>query len=381
MAAAGLFWAASPLLGLYGRPEIQTVPVARLVANLQRELAATPRDPDIHIRLARLYGMAYFLNADELPVLRGKPDQVWFGYEPNLVPHPVRPGGTIGSRSEAARQYLEKATEHYRTALELEPDSLLARLGYGWTLEQAGSRPEAIAEYRRVIEIAWPKESPSRLAGLGQRFYTSEAAGYLIPLLDPDRDAVEIAELRRRIEHLGRLPRTITPIAVPLSDEATVERIVDPNASVMFDADGSGLRRQWTWISPDAGWLVYDAQGDSQITSALQWFGNVTFWLFWNNGYEALAALDDDGDGELKGNELRYLAIWRDANTDGVSDPGEVRPLADHGIISLSCHFTVGDDVLLAARSEAGVRLRNRRVRPTYDVILRPASLLTAPAP
>jgi hypothetical protein len=214
-----------------------------------------------------------------------------------------------------------------------------------------------------------------------QRFITDEAIGYLVPLLDPQRDAAEIADLRSKQNDLKNRPRAITPIAVPLDDDGDLTSIVESRARVHFDADGSALDREWTWISSRAGWLVYDHDGGGQITSALQLFGNVTFWLFWNNGYEALAALDDDGDGELKGNELRYLAIWRDANTDGVSDPGEVRPLADHGIISLSCHFTVGDDVLLAARSEAGVRLRNRRVRPTYDVILRPASLLTAPAP
>ena len=86
------------------------------------------------------------------------------------------------------------------------------------------------------------------------------------------------------------------------------------------DADGSALPR-WTWISSRAGWLVHDPRRTGEITSALQWFGNVTFWLFWENGYDALAALDDDADGELAGDELRDLAIWHDRNSTGTSEP------------------------------------------------------------
>jgi hypothetical protein len=140
---------------------------------------------------------------------------------------------------------------------------------------------------------------------------------------------------------------------------------------VRFDADGSGSQRQWSWIAPDAGWLVYDARGNGAITSALQLFGSVTFWLFWGNGYEALGALDDNADGELTGTELQHLGIWHDRNRNGLSEAGEVRPLAEHGIIALSCRFAEGDGSRFAAFSESGARLSDGRTRPTYDVILR----------
>jgi hypothetical protein len=63
--------------------------------------------------------------------------------------------------------------------------------------------------------------------------------------------------------------------------------ILDPRERVRFDADGSGPR-DWTWITPEAGWLVHDADGAGTIDSALQLFGSVTFWLFWSNGYEPM---------------------------------------------------------------------------------------------
>ena len=122
-------------------------------------------------------------------------------------------------------------------------------------------------------------------------------------------------------------------------------------------ARGRGSRR-------DAGWLVYDASGRGQITSALQWFGESTFWTFWKNGYEALSALDDNDDGELRGAELRHLGIWRDANGNGRSERGEVRPLAHHGIEAVSCRFAPGDGIYTAAWSHAGVRFAKGRHPP-----------------
>lgn len=369
-----------PLKGIYIGVEARRVPVARLAANLEKQLAASPRNPDLHVKLARLYGMAYSVNSEDVPATtdKGGKDEVWFGHEPNLVPHANVPV-TDQPRTDAARNYLKKSIEHYRAALEADPENQIARLGYGWTLQESGDKPGAIAAYRAVIHKAWPKEQSARFAEW-KPFFTVEAGEYLIPLLDPKGDAQEIAELRSRISRLRSVPRPITPIAIPLHS-TEIKRIVNLEAQVAFDADGSGQRRAWTWISADAGWLVYDAEGKGRIESALQWFGNVTFWVMWNNGYEALAALDDNGDGELTGAELRHLGIWHDRNADGTSDPGEVRPLAKHGIVAVSCRFTAGDGLLTAASSAAGVRFEDGRSGPTYDVILRPARSVSSPAP
>ena len=121
------------------------------------------------------------------------------------------------------------------------------------------------------------------------------------------------------------------------------------------------------WITPQAGWLVFDHDGQGQVTSGLQLFGNVTFWLFWPDGYAALSALDDDGNGQLDQDELEGLAIWRDANGNGVSDPGEVRPVSAWGVRALSCASQTHSTGIRF--NPAGAEFSDGTTRPTYDWI------------
>jgi hypothetical protein len=130
---------------------------------------------------------------------------------------------------------------------------------------------------------------------------------------------------------------SITPILVPLVKGAALNDLVNADAAVTFDLDGSGLPKQWGWTTSNAAWLVFDRDGHGQITSARQMFGDVTFWIFWRDGYEALRSLDDDQDGVLQGSELCGIALWHDRNGNGISEPGEVRPVAECGIVSISC--------------------------------------------
>jgi hypothetical protein len=193
-----------------------------------------------------------------------------------------------------------------------------------------------------------------------------------VPLLDPNKDANEIDDLKARVAILVKLPRPVTPIAIPLKDGLEARDLEDRSAAVRFDADGTGLDRQWTWINPNAAWLVHDPNHTGKITSGLQLFGNVSFWCFWDNGYEALSSLDDNGDGVLSGAELHGLALWHDANGNGVCDPGEVRPLSYYGITGLSCQWqTDAQHPDRIAFSPRGVTFQTGATRPTFDLILR----------
>lgn len=59
----------------------------------------------------------------------------------------------------------------------------------------------------------------------------------------------------------------------------------------------------------------------------------------WKHGFEALATLDKDKDGKVSGGELSALALWFDENRDGVSQPGEVKPLTDPAVAVTALYY------------------------------------------
>lgn len=373
VAVAGLL-SADAARALFARVEIEKVPVERLMKNLEEAVKKDPKDAKAVINLARLHAMAYSLRSDEIPVNQTKPDQIWFGYEPPIVPFNAVAKTDDKEKLKAAKVHLEKALKLYEDALKLAPDDLKAQLGYAWLLTQTDRKADAIKALRKVAEEGWKQDQ--KLKGLfpGTHVFTTETASYLVPLLDKEKDKEEIAKLNERIAEIKKLPRAVTPVAIPLRDGLSAADLEDRDARVAFDADGSGRKERWTWIKGNAAWLVHDPKRTGKIDSALQWFGGVTFWLFWETGYDAMAALDDNRDGELRGAELDGLALWHDANGNGVCDPGEVRSLSEYGIVALSCQFerdaTHPDRI---AYSKAGVTFKDGRTRPTFDLVLHQA--------
>lgn len=179
-------------------------------------------------------------------------------------------------------------------------------------------------------------------------------------------------EVREAVERLRRLPlmSSITPIALALEGCRPLDDLVLPDACVLFDLDGDGVEEPWPWLRPDAGWLVWDPDRRGRITSGRQLLGDRSGWFLFGDGYHVLDALDDDGDGALRGAELDGLALWLDRDSDGVSDPGEVVPVADLGIAGLATAATERLGRSLA--NPCGVELADGRVLPSYDWVLEP---------
>ena len=364
----------------YGAPDLANVPIARLIANLEKEAEKKPKDARFRLNLARVHAMAYAWKADTTQVNRRSRspfESAWFGFDPKHVPFEPVTKTKDKEKLRVAKDHLAKAISSYEEAVKLDPKNLTAQLGLAWCIDQSGDKERAIESYRKVAKAGWEQESKQEFGWGEGRFISVEAGEYLKRLLDPQkfRDRQEIKLLDARAQYLMQLPRGVTPIIVPLIDDVPLDKLIDSEAKVAFDADGSGLDRHWSWIMPKAGWLVYDQHGTGKITSALQMFGNVTFMLFWDSGYQALVSLDDDGDGELAGAELQHLAIWRDVNNNGQSEPGEVKALAEWGIVAVNCNGRMrrdGEDV--AAYAPRGVRFANGHYRPTYDIMLHAAA-------
>lgn len=157
---------------------------------------------------------------------------------------------------------------------------------------------------------------------------------------------------------------TMTGIVVPLADEP-LARLVDSHARVAFDFAGAGEQRPQSWLTADAAWLVWDPDWRGQVRSGLDMIGPRSWSAVWRNGFAALGALDDNGDGQLTGGELDGLALWHDENRNGRSDPGEVVPVNVHGITAISVRGTRTRPGVIT--SPSGVRFEDGRTRPLYD--------------
>jgi hypothetical protein len=394
----------NPGRGMFMFYQTRQVPIDRVLKNLQLKLQKNTNDFEATYYLARVHSMAYSTNLLEVPVRKDNNDPLFEhpAYDRG-IPDTVKPFATDEAR-KAAFQHLTNAITLYERAVVLLKKStnfneqkwmvLPTQLGLAWCLEQAGRTNDAIAMYRKTLKAAWKIEvtgdfdfkqwisdawgdvtagrNPIRIHNRGSLgpgvCYSKEIINYLLRLLNPIKDAAEIAQLNKDKTTLSTLGRVVTPILIPLETNAQLNDLVNDNASVAFDLDGSGFKRKWAWLTPKAGWLVFDPERTGCVESALQMFGNVTFWIFWPNGYEALAALDDNGDGVLSGAELRGLAIWNDRNRDGVSDPCEVTPVEELGIGVISCGSQV--DANDMHWNPAGVIFTNGTFRASYDWIV-----------
>ena len=180
----------------------------------------------------------------------------------------------------------------------------------------------------------------------------------------------EKAAIEKTIEAINSKPRAVTPILIPFGEKTELNEMLAPEKIVRFDLAGDARGAKWSWVQADTGILVWDPQNAGKITSGRQLFGSATWWMFFNDGYEALRTLDDNSNGWIEGEETKGLAIWRDANGNGISDQGEVLPLRHTGVEALAVRGEKGNAGVL--ENAQGARFENGTTRPTYDWIAKP---------
>jgi hypothetical protein len=374
IAALSLCFAAPSSDAKYAMPQIKKVPLKRLLNNLEKQLKESKSGKGtLNLELARLHAMAYSLKlkpeSEVDTTFENRVMSFWRGHEPFEAHHPSQKPADPGNEAEA-KDHLKKAIAHYETVMKTESDykNRLARIGLGWCLIEAGEKDKARNLLRESFQQAKLKteNAKSRLSHAD-----AEMIEYLLPLLDPENDAAEIKVLKETEEEIKKSPRMITPLMFTFrGTDQPLKDLILKNRGVEFDLDGLGSK-SWQWIGKNAAWLVY-ASDNERIESGLQLFGSVTFWIFWDHGFAPLAALDDDFDGRLSGSELEKIAVWNDANENGVSEPGEIHSLKSRGIESLSTSYRTDRDGILT--SACGIRHHDGTCRRVYDFVARPMS-------
>ena len=377
----------------------QLVPVERLIKNAEAQLAKNPADAKAQCTLARIHYLAFHLKHDHAPAFGrdgggGETAPQWMlGWTSNV--ENLNEKGAVKLKDEELIDHASKALKGFNEALKLDPKNGLYALGLASLLEEFSTwmetaKPAAVPDelknitpamlreaYGKAMALASPKDLKEKyqpVSGI-QSLTSHEAATALMRLsskseLD-ETGKKQVTEAESVIEKIKALPMgPITPIVFSLQQAAHLSDLLDPTHAVDFDLRGYGWHEQWSWVKPELGLLVWDPAHTGRITSARQLFGGYTFQIFRETGYDALAALDNNGDGVLSGSELEGISVWFDGNSDAKPSPGEVTPLRQLGVVSISVKAESFDGV--HPMNAHGIAFQDGRVLPTWDWIAEP---------
>ena len=109
---------------------------------------------------------------------------------------------------------------------------------------------------------------------------------------------------------------------------------------VYFDLDNNGFAEKTAWIGTEDGFLVYNRDGDINITNGSELFSDqviLSNGLQSASGFEVLKEFDSNNDGVIdkKDEKFSELRVWIDKNHDGNSQ-NELVTLEELGIVSIS---------------------------------------------
>lgn len=372
----------------------ESVPVDRLIRNVETQLKRTPNDAEVVYTLGRLHSLAFAQGNTEVYVNlpTGNPGDtrkvLSFGA---YSPVRVKPDDTLQTRKVQALSHLKTSLRLYQKAIALKPKEALYLFSYGWMLEQgvpfasevnvpfrakpakatkSAWREESLKMYRRAFGASQAKDLKRQHILQGADTIVSLEAGQAI--LDAYKSRTlskaEKAEKLRIEDHVKKInviPQAVTPLIFPLNGQQTLAELTRNTVPVRFNLSAEAKPRLWNWVTPNTGILVWNPKQTGAITSGKQLFGSVTWWIFWKNGYEPLAALDDNHDGYLSGKELAGIGIWQDKNGNGRSDSGEVISLRKRGVVRVSVRpIGLQEGVLWHPQ---GIELQDGSTRPLYD--------------
>ena len=391
--------ATNPAHAIFMQPP--NIPAERITQNITAYLKENPKDAQAHYLLARVHYMQFINRVDHV---RANDE----GTEKKLprLTDPRVYGKAKGDpiSEEQAIEHARAAINLFKQAIKLDKDNALFHLGQAGLYEQASGlakkiepnpsvpppppgmkarkfEPESERFIRQAAEANLQAYKLDRDAALKKDsvflpFYpiAYEAAKAYIALVDAHQlkhDKKLVQQMRDDMASIDSKPKAITPIIFRVAGVAptSMDELIAKDRTVRFDLDADGTAERRPWVNPDTAILVWDPANTGKITSGQQLFGNMTFFMLFSDGYRALDSLDDNRDGQLAGSELKGLALWHDRNTNGVSDPGEVTPIAKTTIRSIATG-TTGKINGLHPMNTAGLTLKDGSTRPTWDWVI-----------
>lgn len=383
----------TPLSAMFMRPK--PIPVERLLKNAETYLAAHPESDEAKYILARIHYLAFARCSETVPAFAEADDDGKPSLAPNWMVNGERSADLDATKLPV---HATAALAGFRELVKKDPANGLYQLGLASLLEQIAewresAKPAELSEDLKGVTLDQARDSylAAFRASLGKDFmlkqkpisglgslvsYEAGKAFIRLDTVEANQSPDLVKSMKEVTEGLGKLdvlPRgPITPMIFSMKAVANVDELLAPEKIVDFDLRGYGSAERTSWIKPATALLVWDPEKHGEITSGQQLFGCYTFRIFRDNGYDALAALDDDGNGVLEGAELKGIRAWFDLNSDAISSASEVRDLAELGIVGINVK-TNGQDGSYPT-NDKGLLLSDGKILPTWDWMAQPVA-------
>lgn len=155
------------------------------------------------------------------------------------------------------------------------------------------------------------------------------------------------------------------PLVLDLNGDGVID-FLDEAFGVLFDMTGDGRLEATTWVGPDDGFVVMDRNKDGAINDHSEMFGTNGM-----RGFEHLGLYDSNHDGKIDADDdvWEELLVWRDENSDGVSQEHELKSLEAYNIQSIgldyekTAYWTKGSQVI----SEGSFETTDGVIRKAVD--------------
>jgi hypothetical protein len=128
------------------------------------------------------------------------------------------------------------------------------------------------------------------------------------------------------------------PLVLDLDGDGVETTTHEDNHGSNFDLlEDNGLYGQHGWVGQDDGLLALDENGNGAVDGIGELFGDAQ-----TSGFVELAQHDDNSDGVIDSSDAVYsdLFVWRDQNSDGISQAEEMLTLEQLEIASIDVHGT-----------------------------------------